>query len=118
MSDIRANTISDTSGNGPINLTGQTAAKSYVVVGADATVTGGESLNMSTTTDGGEVAQIAYVHITPVYNSCRTCSPTRTTSNFFVTTALISNDGYSTYSRNLTGREDCPVASVTHGDLA
>ena len=30
MSDIRANTISDTSGNGPINLTGQSAAKAWV----------------------------------------------------------------------------------------
>ena len=30
MSDIRANTISDTSGNGPINLTGQSAAKVWV----------------------------------------------------------------------------------------
>ena len=30
MSDIRANTISDTSGNGPINLTGQSAAKVWI----------------------------------------------------------------------------------------
>ena len=29
MSDIRANTISDTSGNGPINLHKQSAAKAY-----------------------------------------------------------------------------------------
>jgi hypothetical protein len=116
LSDIRANTISDTSGNGPINLTGQSAAKAYVVVESDATAT--NSFNMSSTTDGGEVGQIAYVHITPVYNSCRTCSQTKTTSNFFVTTALISSASYSTYSRNLSGREDCPVASLTFGDLA
>ena len=30
MSDIRANTISDTSGNGPINLRGQSAAKAWI----------------------------------------------------------------------------------------
>ena len=30
MSDIRANTISDASGNGPINLTGQSAAKVWI----------------------------------------------------------------------------------------
>jgi hypothetical protein len=30
LSDIRANTISDTSGNGPINLTGQSAAKAWI----------------------------------------------------------------------------------------
>ena len=30
MSDIRANTISDASGNGPINLKGQSAAKAWV----------------------------------------------------------------------------------------
>ena len=30
MSDIRANTISDASGNGPINLKGQSAAKAWI----------------------------------------------------------------------------------------
>jgi len=116
LSDIRANTISDTSGNGPINLHKQSASKAYVVVEADATVT--NSLNISSTTDASEVGQISYTHTTSVNNSCRTCSPTKTSSNFFVTTASISSGGYSTYSRNTSGREDCPVASLTFGDLA
>ena len=41
MSDIRANTISDASGNGPINLTGQSAAKAWI--NFDGTATTGTS---------------------------------------------------------------------------
>jgi hypothetical protein len=38
MSDIRANTINDTSGNGPINLTGQSAAKAWINLNGTGTV--------------------------------------------------------------------------------
>ena len=38
MSDIRANTISDTSGNGPINLHKQSAAKAWVNFNGTGTV--------------------------------------------------------------------------------
>mgnify|MGYP003980104369 CR=1 FL=1 len=59
MSDIRANKISNESGNGPINLTGQSAAKAWVhfdgtAVTADADLTGvGNSLNISSVRDNG-----------------------------------------------------------------
>ena len=51
MSDIRANTISDTSGNGPINLHKQSAAKAWVQANSSATVLA--SLNISSGTDAG-----------------------------------------------------------------
>ena len=52
MSDIRANTISDASGNGPINLHKQSAAKAYWR--SATTYTLGASLNISTMTDNGK----------------------------------------------------------------
>jgi hypothetical protein len=51
MSDIRANTISDASGNGPINLTGQSAAKAWVSFNTVSTTAIHESLNVSTISD-------------------------------------------------------------------
>ena len=59
MSDIRANTISDTSGNGPINLHKQSAAKAWVnfdgTLATDpASMTGvRNSLNVSGLVDNG-----------------------------------------------------------------
>ena len=55
MSDIRANTISDTSGNGPINLHKQSAAKAWVKLNQNPAGSGdpiiNSSLNVSTLTD-------------------------------------------------------------------
>jgi hypothetical protein len=50
MSDIRANTIGDASGNGPINLTGQSASKAYVRYAMNSQPAGA-SLNISTIDD-------------------------------------------------------------------
>ena len=50
MSDIRANTISDTSGNGPINLHKQNAAKFWIKMAIDASPIG-SGLNLSSATD-------------------------------------------------------------------
>ena len=55
MSDIRANTISDASGNGPINLHKQSAAKAWAKLNQNAAGSGDQiinsSLNVSTLTD-------------------------------------------------------------------
>lgn len=52
MSEIRATTISDAAGTGPITLTGQVAAKVYVNFDGDpASIR--ESYNVSTLTDNG-----------------------------------------------------------------
>ena len=53
LSDIRANTISDTSGNGPINLHKQSAATTVVRMNSDASTNANFSLNVSSTEDTG-----------------------------------------------------------------
>jgi len=53
LSDIRANTISDAAGTGPITLTGQSAAKVWVNYNSVTTTSIRESFNVSTLTDEG-----------------------------------------------------------------
>lgn len=54
MSEIRATTISDAAGTGPITLTGQSAAKAWVNFDGTASgATARDSLNVSSMTDRG-----------------------------------------------------------------
>ena len=53
MSEIRANTISDAAGTGPVTLTGQYAAKAWVNFNGTSTVAIRESGNVSSITDRG-----------------------------------------------------------------
>ena len=53
MSEIRANTISDAAGTGPVTLTGQYAAKAWVNFNGTGTVAIRESGNVSSITDNG-----------------------------------------------------------------
>ena len=51
MSEIRANTVSDLAGTGPVTLTGQYAAKAWVNFNGTGTVAIRESGNVSSITD-------------------------------------------------------------------
>ena len=53
MSEIRATTISDETGNGPIALTKQAAAKAFLNLNGTGTIAARDSLNISSTTDVG-----------------------------------------------------------------
>ena len=53
MSEIRANTISDAAGTGPVTLTGQFAAKAWVNFNGTGTVAIRESGNVTSITDNG-----------------------------------------------------------------
>ncbi len=53
MSEIRANTVSDAAGTGPVTLTGQYAAKAWVNFNGTGTVAIGASGNVSSITDNG-----------------------------------------------------------------
>ena len=53
MSDIRANTISDATGTGPIAMTSQVAVKTHATFQGDGTATIHESLNASSIADNG-----------------------------------------------------------------
>ena len=51
MSDIRANTISDAAGTGPIDLYKQSAAKAWVNFNGSGTIAARDSFNVSSLTD-------------------------------------------------------------------
>jgi len=53
MSELRANTISDAAGTGPVTLTGQYAAKAWVNFDGTGTVSIRESENVGSITDNG-----------------------------------------------------------------
>lgn len=53
MSEIRANTVSDAAGTGPVTLTGQYAAKAWVNFNGTGTAAIRESANVSSITDNG-----------------------------------------------------------------
>ena len=53
MSDIRANTISDAAGTGPIDLYKQTTIKAWVNFDGTGTIGARDSYNLSSLTDGG-----------------------------------------------------------------
>ena len=54
MSEIRATTISDEAGTGPITLTGQSAAKAHCTFNGTSTIAvSGTSFNISSLTDNG-----------------------------------------------------------------
>ena len=53
MSEIRANTVSDAAGTGPVTLTGQYAAKAWVNFNGTGTIAIRQSGNVSSLTDNG-----------------------------------------------------------------
>ena len=53
MSEIRANTISDAAGTGPVTLTKQSAAKAWVNFNGTGTIAARDSFNVSSLTDRG-----------------------------------------------------------------
>lgn len=53
MSEIRATTISDLVGTGPVNLTGQSAAKAWSNLNGTGTIAANDDFNMSSYTDNG-----------------------------------------------------------------
>ena len=59
MSEIRATTISDAAGTGPITLTGQSAAKAWVNMNGQGTIATRDSFNVASLTDVGTGQQRA-----------------------------------------------------------
>lgn len=53
MSEIRANTVSDAAGTGPVTLTGQSAAKAWVNFDGTGTIAARDSFNVASLTDNG-----------------------------------------------------------------
>jgi len=110
MSEIRATTISNAAGTGPITMTGQYAAKAWVNFNGTGTVAIRESGNVSSITDNG----------TGDYTVNFTTAMSDANYSTFGTSAAAANTGkvvlYSTYSAsqvlifndiasNLTGQD-------------
>ena len=97
MSDIRANTISDTSGNGPINLHKQSAAKAYATPAATGALTW-DSLNVASAVDEG-TGEIGV-------NFANSMS----TATYSVTMTVVSNNAvFSSLSSPSASGFDCKV---------
>lgn len=53
MSEIRATTVSNLAGTGPVTLTGQSASKAWVNFNGGGTIAARDSFNLSSLTDNG-----------------------------------------------------------------
>ena len=123
MSEIRATTISDAAGTGPITLTGQSAAKAWAFFTTKTTTTLLGSINVSSLIDGGTGSTEIYFSNTFINDD-------------YAASAIAGDPGISTaFGTDVGGRTssvfqvqtrstananiDCARVSVTfHGDLA
>ena len=125
MSEIRATTISDSAGTGPITLTGQSAAKAWVNFNGNGTVSIEQSENISSLSDDGTgqytvtfTNNLNYTRHASVascgddtssYDSVVSLDPVPSASEQFVLCWDVTNGVL----------EDQKVVSIiTHGDLA
>ena len=127
MSEIRANTISDSAGTGPVTLTGQSAAKAWVDLDGTGTAEVQDSNNISSISDNGTgnyTSNFTNSFSSNAFAYAAGGNQTRTTadtswgwfvedrgraSSYFRSQCF--NDGYNVY--------DLAVVNVIiHGDLA
>ena len=122
MSEIRATTISNAAGTGPVTLTGQSAAKAWGQFNGTGTVAISDSKNFSSITDAGTGAYTLNFTSNMVNGSYATNGSTgesntngfvrvggSAASNIFIN-SKVSTSG-STY-------DDAKIYISAHGDLA
>jgi len=125
LSEIRATTISDAAGTGPITLTKQSAAKAWVNFNGTGTASIRDSVNVASLTDNG----------TGIYTLTYTSSMSSTSSHVPNANCEESVNGYNrsaTVTSSSTAHTDCRFFNTgtnvlfdgeygyvtTHGDLA
>ena len=102
MSEIRATTISDAAGTGPITLTGQSAAKAWVNFNGLGTIAIRESFNGSSLSDIG----------TGDYRLNFSSSMNTATYSFSIgSSAAVNNDGFN---RSSVGSNTASQGTVKH----
>ena len=120
MSDIRANTISDTSGNGPINLHKQSATKAWAKYNASSVISG--SFGISSTVDeqpaGETTVNLTNAMIYDSNNYVVSGACNGTTGDRLVTIASQSALKFKSYTWDGATRSSQPVGVAVHGDLA
>ena len=119
MSDIRAGTISDAAGTGPITLTKQSPAKCFVRYDG-ASVQVGISLNVSSLTDGGTTGMTTVGMTSAMSNSNFVVSATcnGTTGSRYATVQTSISSAFDTYTWDVSTRSELPVGAAVNGDLA
>ena len=127
MSDIRANTISDAAGTGPITLTKQSAAKAWAHVDQEASASSvKDSLNVSSITDNGTAKTAinfnsnwgnAYYSFS--FGVCNGGGFNDTATLNVENTQLPTVNNFRFYSLLNAALNPAQIAAVTfHGDLA
>ena len=118
MSEIRATTISDAAGTGPIDLYKQSAAKLWARYDGASVIV--ESFNVSSTVDssttGGTTVNITNAFDSGGYAAQATCNGV--SGDRFVTISSLNPTYYKTYAFDGTVRTDLPVGTMAIGDLA
>lgn len=119
MSEIRATTISDTAGTGPITLTAQSSAKTWALWTTVTTTTLQNSLNVSSLTDLG--AGYTEVNLTTAFSDTTyayACSSASymTTANNSAKAASSFREG--SYNSSFTLTDSNEMVAIAHGDLA
>jgi len=118
MSEIRATTISDAAGTGPIALTKQSAAKAWVYQSSGGLV---ESFNMSSHVDNSTGNSSYNLTSAMVSTNGQIPIPTcRTSDDRNASTLPNSASQFTVYSRDVSANamEDSNILATVHGDLA
>ena len=82
MSNIRANTISDAAGTGPITLTGQSAAKAWINFNQSSTMVVNSSFNISSSVD--QQLGVSYHSLTNSYSSIHFTATGNSSANSYI----------------------------------
>jgi hypothetical protein len=135
LSEIRATTISDSAGTGPITLTKQSAAKAWINYKQAATFDIRDSINISSVSDEGSgLADTNYTNNfdntgyaanggtarqSDVSSSSYWTFPTRGSSSVYTVSSTSWTSGYNPSTSSGLTALDCVINIVTiHGDLA
>ncbi len=120
MSEIRATTISDAAGTGPVTLTKQSAAKAWAKYDGSSVIAG--SFGVSSTVDESTTGRTdvnltnAMVYTGNNYMVSATCNGT--SGNRFATVSEQTSTSFASYSWSGNVRTDLPVGVSVDGDLA
>lgn len=118
MGEVRATSVSDLAGTGPVDLTGQSAAKVWARYDASSVVS--DSFNVSSTVDGATTGQTTVNFTNNMsdsnYAAIGTCNGT--TGDRFATISNQTTSSYDTFTYDATVRSDQPVGTLAAGDLA
>jgi len=126
LSDIRADTISDSAGTGPITLTKQSAAKAWVNFNGSGTIATRDSFNVSSLTDdniGRYTVNILNNMANDDFATLNYTSGSTSSSQVVFNNSFLGGNGNAVGSFKISAYaatfEDSDVVMATvHGDLA